>query len=119
MVPLINIVFLLLVFFMLTSTIRVIDPVDSLLPTAESGSRADPPRATLAVSAAGGYFLDGDEIPAGALGVTLETLVVGGIEEILLKVDGSGTIGVLRSVMEVARSAGVKRVALATRPEGN
>lgn len=117
MVPLINIVFLLLVFFMVTSTVRVIDPVDQALPEAGTGSGEEAPEQVLVLHADGRIELAGEAVPPGGLDAALAALAGEGVEEILVKADGSARASHLRTVMESARAAGIQGVALATRPE--
>lgn len=117
MVPLINIVFLLLVFFMVTSTVRVIDPVDQLLPEAGSGAGGDAPERVLVLYGDGRIEVEGEPVSPDGLAAALAALAGEGVEEILVKADGDARASQLRTVMESARAAGIQGVALATRPE--
>ncbi len=59
-VPMINIVFLLLVFFLLTATIAPPDPVPVRLPLAETGEAAAGPQEDILLVAADGILALGD-----------------------------------------------------------
>ncbi len=53
-VPMINVVFLLLIFFLMSATLAPPDPFEVMPPTAD-GSRTDPLPGTLYISAAGDF----------------------------------------------------------------
>ncbi len=115
MVPLINIVFLLLIFFILTSTFRTIDPIDQQLPEADSGESGVPIEAVVTVAADGELAIDGEPVLRAALPAAFATLVAEQRARLLIKVAQLASVAMLRDVMEVAKAAGFEQVVLATR----
>ena len=119
--PLIDVVFLIVVFFMVNATFAVHSAIPVQLPHADgddaSGSRA----LTITVDASGRIFIpDGGE--AGA--VTLDRLPSvlaalqpeGSISRVVLYGDAGARYGRLVAVMDVLRSAGVTDLNLVTAP---
>ncbi len=116
--PLIDIVFLLLVFFMLTSTFLIPEAIELELP--ESGSAASAPVSsiTVAIDARGEISLNGEPLPLEALRGALEPLIEAAPESpVILKGDARARLQPLLKVMDEIRAAGGEAVALATRPE--
>ena len=110
MVPLINIVFLLLIFFILTSTFRTID-----LPEADSSEPGVAVEAVLTVAADGELTIDGEPVARGSLPATFRAAVAADKTTLLIKVAQLATISMLRDVMDEAKVAGFDQVLLATR----
>lgn len=115
MVPLINIVFLLLIFFILTSTFRTIDPIDHQLPEADSSEPGVAVQAVLTVAADGELTIDGEPVARGNLPATFRATVAAEKTTLLIKVAQLATISMLRDVMDEAKVAGFEQVLLATR----
>ncbi len=115
MVPLINIVFLLLIFFILTSTFRTIDPVDHQLPEADSSEPGIAAEVVLTVTAGGGITIDGEPAGWDSLPATLRTVVQADRTTLLVKAAQLVSVAMLRDIMEAAEAAGFRQVLLATR----
>lgn len=115
MIPLINIVFLLLIFFILTSTFRTIDPIDQQLPEADSGESGVPIEVIVTVAADGELAIDGEPVRRAALPAAFGTLVAEQRTRLLIKVAQLASVAMLRDVMEAANAAGFEQVVLATR----
>lgn len=81
MIPLINIVFLLLIFFMIAGQIHNLVP-DMQLPTGESERQPAETSFKLSLSANNKLYLNGEEIQLEALSARLE-----GVEKIVLVID--------------------------------
>lgn len=62
--PLIDVVFLLLLFFMLTTTFSQLDFLKIQLPSSDAETAGTEARINLAVDAMGDYYLDGQRLPA-------------------------------------------------------
>ena len=114
-VPLINIVFLLLIFFMLTGQLVAPDPFDIDPP--ESGSESDSGERTVTVlvAADGRLALDGEQVDAA----TLSRGVAGMLEtdpavRLHLKADGAADAARVVEVMETLREAGIANLTLLT-----
>ncbi len=115
MVPLINVVFLLLIFFVLTSTFRTIDPVDQQLPEADSGEAGITTETVLTVAADGSITVDGEAVGRDALPAALHASVTANGGTLLVKAAQLASVSMLRDIMEEADAAGFRQVLLATR----
>ncbi len=108
--PLVDIVFLLLIFFMISS--RFLKPVVELeLPEAKTADRADRSGVVVSIDASGGVFLDGgsvapDDLP-GALKAAIEAK---NRTDVLLRADGATPFRYFVRVMDEARQAGATTV---------
>jgi biopolymer transport protein ExbD len=116
MIPLINVVFLLLIFFMLAGVLAAPEPFRIQPPASQSDARLENRDWTLLVTADGQLALDGEVLPQSAL----EPAVARLLEEhpdarIKLKADGDITARALIEVMDALRRAGAERVTLLTR----
>ncbi|SFD74550.1 biopolymer transport protein ExbD [Thiohalospira halophila DSM 15071] len=112
--PLINIVFLLLIFFMVAGALTTPQAVDVEPPEAAvEGEEPDRDEQTLYITAEGALSL-------GEKSVELEGLAeaVGEREEILLRADAAVEGVRVVEVMRALREAGLERVRLVTRKEG-
>lgn len=113
--PLIDCVFLLLIFFMVSTVMRVNPPFQVLLP--DSQVRQDFPRKKLNVyvSAAGQISLDDNVVPT--LDDLEEVLAVNEnkIETLIIKADKSSRHGVVVDVMERAKRRAIENIAIAVK----
>ena len=120
-IPLINIVFLLLIFFMLAGTFTTPDPFDVDPPESRAGQEADDGEGVLLLGADGqlafeGEALDGDD----ALIRLLEERLEAEPEfELRLKADGAVASGRLLDLMDRLRDAGLERLLLLTAEGGD
>lgn len=115
--PLIDVVFLLLVFFMLTSNFMTPEAVELNLP--ESGSAVSHEQTPIIVTLAQGgeITLNGEALELAALGLRLETRPDIGEQSITLKSDAGVEVQQLIQVMDQIRGAGGVNIALATAPQ--
>lgn len=114
--PLIDIVFLLLVFFMLTSTFLVPEAIELELPESASATITEITPITVALNASGELALNGEPIQLNALRLAIEPLIAdnGDDASITLKSDANTKVQQLLKVMDEIRAAGGDNVALAT-----
>lgn len=121
MAPLIDIVFLLLIFFLLTSAMASSDQLDIELPQSTAGRDPDADAIIIEVSNAG-------EMAIGAQRLTDETLeqdlirAAGGPEAahdriLLVKSDGDAHSQEVLQIVEAARKIKLKKVTIATIPQ--
>ena len=116
--PLINIVFLLLILFMLAGRLAVSDPFGIMPPESTSEAPAGTEGIVVTVSAAGRLALDGAPIDE----IALERAVVvriteTGAREVSLRADGRAPAIRIVALMETLRRAGVERMHLLTVPQ--
>jgi len=117
--PLINVVFLLLIFFMLAGRLTAAAPFDVAPPEsaaagAPQAAEDDRPQETVIWLAADGRLaLDGAVLDAAALKAQLaERLAADPATPVHLKADGEAEATAVVAVMESLRDAGVRRLQL-------
>jgi biopolymer transport protein ExbD len=115
--PLINVVFLLLIFFMLAGSLTASDPFK--IAPAQSTSQASPGEleAQILVGPSGSLALDGVVLPQSDLISQLETRLSATPEtKVQLRADGQVDATTVIALMEEFRKIGVKRLKLLTVP---
>lgn len=110
-VPLINIVFLLLIFFLLAGTLGPLDPVAVDLPEGQmdDGSAGD---AAVLYIAADGLVWQGEEAMDAARAADL----MRDMDRVTIKADAAAPADALLTLMERLRDAGIEEVMLGTEP---
>ena len=115
LVPLINIVFLLLIFFMLSGTLAKTDLFEVSPPKSNTSSSAEAPEFVILISDDSKIALDNQPIKIKDLETILaKILETTNIEEILIKADGNAKAGILSTVIKHIRNVGIKRAAIVT-----
>jgi len=115
--PLIDIVFLLLVFFLLTTRFVEEDGIGVKLPRAASRAEAPKEAVSVAVTRTGEVFFRGRPVPLGELEDRLRKhLGQGGT--VVIRGDRDSVLQTVVSVMEAAKHAGAGRIVVATLREG-
>jgi biopolymer transport protein ExbD len=113
--PLIDIVFLLLVFFMLTSTFLVPEAIELELPESSSADVTETMPIVVSLDQTGQLSLNGGGIELDQLRMALEPLLKQDADSaITLKSDARTEVQQLLKVMDEIRAAGGSNVALAT-----
>ncbi|WP_456409869.1 ExbD/TolR family protein [Oceanithermus sp.] len=116
--PLVDIVFLLVIFFMVTSTFITPEtglPVD--LPQAVTGEARPEGAPTVVVQADGQAFWKGEPVDDAALLASLQkALAQDPVGTVILRADRKTPHGRVVQVMDLIRQAGAKRVAIAAVP---
>ena len=116
LVPLINIVFLLLIFFMLTGTLKRSDIFDISPPESSTGADAEAPELVLLISKSNKLALNNQNIEFSELNTKLLNIIQEyPIQEVLIKADGKANSGTLSKVINIMREAGIKRAAIVTK----
>lgn len=115
--PLIDVVFLLLLFFMLAATFGELNFLELELPRAAAAAPADPAaRLDLAVDAAGGWHLDGAALPADSQARAALRAALAAAPEAVVYVHAHALAphGAVVQLAAAARAAGADAVRLAT-----
>ncbi|MCG8695644.1 MAG: biopolymer transporter ExbD, partial [Minwuiales bacterium] len=113
--PLINVVFLLLIFFMLAGRLSAGDPFRVDPPASVSADPAEQRDLVVLVGADGRLALDGAVVDkAGLLTGVTQRLGDGGESLVRVKADAAAEALAVVEVMEVLRDAGVERLRLLT-----
>ena len=116
--PLINVVFLLLIFFMLAGKLAVFDPFEIAPPQSVSEGPSGGRNLIVLVAADGRLALDGEEMPETALGdAVADWLAEWPASNVQLKADARSEATLVVAVMERLRDAGVDHLQLLTVPE--
>lgn len=116
--PLIDIVFLLLVFFLLTTQFIEEDGIGVKLPSSNSVTTRDRDEVAIAITQKGDLFVQGQRLPLDSLTAKLEE-VLGADTTVVVRGDREVALQTLVSVMEKAKEAGAARLVVATLQEGN
>lgn len=117
--PLINAVFLLLIFFMIAGHLSASDPFPVELPNSQSEALPEAQRLTVLMSSDGALAVDGETIiePAALEAVFAARLEQNPAVRTQLKADGGTDATRVVAVMERLRKAGVERLQLLTIPK--
>ncbi len=114
--PMIDMVFLLLVFFLLTSVFSL-PVVDVSPPAAESPASRRLPPATVTVRRDGALSLNGRSVSEAGLGRELGRLLAGSPDRrVLIQADRRVSFGAVVRVMEISREAGAGDVSFLVEP---
>ena len=118
--PLINVVFLLLIFFMLAGQLAATDPFIIEPPKSESEGQNSPRDMVILISADGRFALDGTEMTEDAVIDTarqrLKATGENGVS-LRLKVDGGKAAADIVLLMQRLREAGFQKLKLLTVPK--
>ena len=116
--PLIDIVFILLIFFVVTTTFSKELGVDVERPSAGSASEQPPNVVRVAVGRGGEVAVDGRPTSFWRLGAEVEdVLSVSSEKSVLLVADQSVEAKMLVEVMDICRQVGASKIAVAVEPK--
>lgn len=117
--PLIDVVFFLLVFFLLIGRMDATAPFTVVPPTAETGADLPAGGATIAIGATGRLALDGDELAeAEILAALARRLGAEPALRIRLQADATARLRHLLPLMEALERLGARDVVLVVTPSG-
>jgi biopolymer transport protein ExbD len=117
--PLIDVLFLFIIFFMLTGTFKRAGELELQLPDSATAapSTADPEdhQLELVATEAGRFLLDGEELPKAQLKQRLiEALAEDPLSRVLIKAEAGVDHGEVVLLLDIVRSAGYKGVGIGT-----
>lgn len=115
MIPLINIVFLLLIFFMIAGRIEASRPPELDLPVSYHAAPATAQAVTISINAAGQWFVQDQPITADTLPMALDSMALSAQTGIDLFLHQSLKARDLDAMLEALRTQGIARVRLVTR----
>lgn len=119
LVPLINVVFLMLIFFMVAGQIRASDAVPIMPPDSLSDIKQTESPAKIVVSTQQGVFLNGELINHIDLSVALKQLFIQGEskDDFMVQINADFDLPVLRlqEIFKEVEKAGLTRVFLVTK----
>jgi len=113
---LVDVVFLLLIFFMVTTTFATQSGIGVNLPEASARERPSAEAVSVSITADGTFFLDRGRVTRDALRGGLQELRGQRGEEtvVIIRADEAVSHGRVVEAMDAARSAGFRRLAIAT-----
>ena len=116
--PLIDVMFLLLIFFMVSSTFRTSMGIDIALPEAETtGAQEEQAQTMLTVRGRDEIFIDGASVSLGELEQRLKAIVQEEPEKVLvLEGDKEAVLENWIKVIDIARKVGGKELVILTEP---
>ena len=116
--PLIDIVFLLLIYFLLTTNFLVDEGIKIKLPQAKASAPQDEKEITVYVDRQGKAFLGNEEVSFAILFDRLKEMI-GGRENklVVIRADRAVILNKAVKVMDVAKAAGAGKLCLATEKE--
>lgn len=116
--PLIDMVFLLLIFFLLTSSFIIDRGIKINLPKAVSSETAHDKRITVAIDSAGTVFVDQEPVLIESLLDKLKKAYPDkNTKTVFLKVDKQNRVDILVRVMDIIKQSGSEKMNLITEPE--
>ena len=115
---LIDIVFLLLIYFLLTTNFMVDEGIKIKLPQAKASAPQTEQEITIYIDREGRSFLENQEVSLGNLFERLKKMISGRENKlVVIKADRSVILNKVVKVMDVAKAAGAGRLCLATEKE--
>ena len=115
---LIDIIFLLLIYFLLTTNFMVDEGIKIKLPQAKASAPQTEQEITIYIDREGRAFLENQEVPLGNLFERLKEMIGGRKDKlVVIKADRSVILNKAVKVMDVAKAAGAGRLCLATEKE--
>jgi len=109
--PLIDCVFLLLIFFMLTSNFIVVHGINIKLPKSSTSETVDNQNITIQVSSEDIVYINGEPLTYMEL---KDFLSDKSLESIFIKADKDATLGVVTEIWDICRQVGIEKIGIAT-----
>ena len=110
--PLLDVVFLLLIFFLVTTTFMPDASMDLELPESTTATQSEIAATVVTVGEDGGVQIDGDSVSMQELERTIAALVPEEREKITVRADARVDYGVIVRIIDALRNAGVDALSL-------
>jgi biopolymer transport protein ExbD len=115
---LIDVIFMMLLFFMITSTFLEQPGIKLELPTAQTSANTEPQEYVLTVDKKGELFLNRQAVALDGLEAEIRKALPKMKDgALVLKADQEITHGLVVRVMDLAKRGGVKKLIIGTKPE--
>ena len=112
---LIDVLFILIIFFAVSSTFLEQPGIELKLPEAESSEAYPEQKAVIYVDHEGNVFLNDDSIELGALADAVESLISTQTEKsVILRADSGARHGTVISIMDLLRKRGIYKIIVST-----
>jgi biopolymer transport protein ExbD len=123
LIPLINIVFLMLIFFMVAGHISESDPIQVQPPASVSDSQSEVKPLTIVVSTEGEIAVGQEQVTKDTLSAVItqhfEQAADPQVFRLLVKVDANLAVEELQHILSLLKQTGIKRIALATQKQAS
>ncbi|MEJ2720978.1 MAG: biopolymer transporter ExbD [bacterium] len=117
--PLIDVLFLLLIFFMVSTTFLSTPAIKLELPKAQHADAVRQKPLVIYVDAYGAVFLNDEPVDLSLLPAALEMKLGENADKtVVLKADSRVSHGTVVEVMDIVKGAGATRLVVSTKPEG-
>lgn len=120
MTPMLDIVFILLIFFIVSTSFIKETGIDVSRPNAVTATRQELATLLVAIDARNQVWIDNRQIDLGAVQANVERLSAQNPEgQVVIQADENASTGRFVAVMDCIRAAGIDNIAIAaSRPEG-
>jgi len=113
-----DIIFLLLIFFLLSSTFIVQPGIKVRLPKSETTEMTSEKNIIISITRDGSYYLDEEMVTLSSLPALLQQKFAFGTEQIVvIKADRDVTLQSAVDVMDISKNVGFERFSIATEPK--
>lgn len=116
MTPMIDIVFQLIIFFMVSTTFVMTNGLKLTLPSAATPDREQNSNLVISLTQEGGLFVNREPATPGDLVAKLQAAAKGPDQVVILRADENVNHGRVVEAMDLTRQAGLTRIAIATAP---
>ncbi|HCZ49286.1 ExbD/TolR family protein [Sinimarinibacterium flocculans] len=113
--PMLDVVFIMLIFFIVTASFIKEAGIDVSRPQAETAVKQDKANIFIALSPSGEIWIDRKNVPTSQLKATIEKLKAENPQgAVIIQADRDSKSKQLMQVMDAARDAGITQIAVAT-----
>jgi biopolymer transport protein ExbD len=118
--PLLDVVFIILIFFVVTASFVKDTGVEVSRPSAQSAERQERTHIQIAITSQDQIWIDSQSVGVGALRAQVERLHAQNPEGgVVIQADRNATTGLLVTVLDQVRLAGIADIAIAADRSGN
>ena len=118
MTPMLDVVFIMLIFFIVTTSFVKESGVEVNQPSAETTQRQDKNNILVAITPTGEIWIDKQQVDVRAVRANVQRLRAQSPDSaVVIQADKEARTGILVKVMDQIRLAGVENVAIAAQPE--
>lgn len=116
--PMLDVVFIMLIFFIVTTSFVKEAGVEVNQPSAETTQRQDKNNILIAITPTGEIWIDNQQVDVRAVRANVQRLKAESPDSaVVIQADKEARTGMLVKVMDQVRLAGVENVAIAAQPE--
>jgi biopolymer transport protein ExbD len=118
--PMLDVIFIMLIFFIVTTSFIREAGIEINRPSAETAEREERTNILIAISPEGAIWIDRQQVDIRGLRAVVQKLRAEDPQaSVIVQADRDARAGLMVEVMDQARLAGVRDVAIAATPSGN